>query len=189
MADYVLPQKLRDSFAALYVTTDCLPYVLDIKCKVYEICRQGKRSAYLHQALTQLCLTILNEQEKLCKLSQLTYRSPVYRETGERTHNDCLQFFQLVCEEFLKNEEAKCDDICEHLKEVATYVTLFNGVIAMRINCVHRLFDALFEYLCSYSPHEEFGARVCECETFRRSGDCNCPIEDIAKDDDDNMSL
>ena len=31
MADYVLPQKLRDSFAALYVTTDSLPYVLDIK--------------------------------------------------------------------------------------------------------------------------------------------------------------
>ena len=183
MVDYKLPQKLRDTFAALYVTTEPLPYALDVKCKLYEICSKGERSSYLHQALSQLCLDIMNQRETFCSLTQISYPSPVFSETDKRTRDNCLEFFEIICDEFLKYEEAKSDDIVNHLRELAKYVIIFNDVIEMRINVVHHLFEDVFEYLCVYPSEKDFYAASCDCDTFHKSGDCACPIEDIVKND------
>ena len=191
MADYVLPQNLRDTFAAFYVTKDQVPFILDVKCIIYPIFQKRKRTSYLHEALCQLCMTLMDERDKLCSFSAISYASPVFAEDGARNHNDCLQFFETLCEELLKYKDDHGAVIIEHLKEVAKFVVIFNDVHVMRINVVHYLFEALFEYLISYSQNELSDTRFCPCDTFRRSGDCHCPIEDIAQNDlnsdDDNV--
>lgn len=193
MAVYDLPHKLRDSFAALFVSKDPLPYGEEVQCIIHSILNKGYRSVYLHQALSQFCNLMKNDVQKQYLLSERSFYSPVYSEVTFLTHADCIQFFKELCSEILTNEEIKSDVIFLHLTELAKYLIVFNEVRQVRIERVNSLFDALFDFLHGYTPYEHSDTNLCTCKLYPKNEVCNCPIDVIVKNvldsDDDNISI
>ena len=190
MTTYSLPERLRKTFATLFVVKGPLPYALDVKCRIHGLLSKGHRAAYVHQALSQFCMVMLQNKDILCGVAERGFASPVYSEAGPFVTDDCLEFFDELYTEFEKNDEVMCDVICLHLRDLAKYLIFFNDVREIRIASVISLLEAAFDCLCDYQLGKDSDTKLCTCETYRKSGDCGCAPNVFDSDtEDDNKSF
>lgn len=176
-------QTFRNSVSALLLSKT-LPTALDIYEKISDVLNHHyHRAAYLHQALCEFSLRLLNEDFKLCEATELSFNSTQF---GKQGLHECLppeEFFNLLCKEICDRQEVAFDELFKIFLEELNYVIVFNNVKEQRIKDIMFLFRNLFACLTTFQPHNpcyNFAVRPCTCDTFLAAGDCDCIIEDLS---------
>ena len=189
-----VPNRLRESFACFFLNSNGVSNSLDIKCILAGILDKGPRTNALIAAVCQFMHELMIKKTYFLSLSSHSFHSQLFGEQIAKPRNEALPFFHELVEWFLQQKRSSdIDSIIEQLIEIAVYVILFNKVSCKRIETTFNMFLDCFDFVIHYQTNEHesrFNSKICSCETYKRSGDCNCENVDLdyGKHDDFSMS-
>ena len=96
-AEYTLTNVLCETFAALLICNDGLPDALDIKYVLNTRLNEENRTDYLHMALSQFCVGMMNHYSQHSMMTTSFFSSTCI--SGDDNKDKCIQFFDELCTE------------------------------------------------------------------------------------------
>ena len=150
-AVYNMPDILYETFTALVMCNGTLPQALDIQCVLNARLNQGIRTNYLHMALSQFCVMMMNHYSQECILTTSCFHSASISGDISDNTDKCIRFFDKLCTEILCHGENESDTIFFRLHEVSKKLILEHGVGEKRLKDLHSLYESLFRFLCAYA--------------------------------------
>ena len=180
MAVYTPDKEFDDGFASLFLA-DSVPYHLDVQYIIAPKLDYQIHASYVLQTVTNFCLEMMNLQEDLESLAKQSFCSEYFKISGDFAVAKSERFFECLCNEAIEIGVTKFDALISYFKEEAKYIVIFHNVKVSRVIQVMNVFVGLFNFLTTHEPLaiSKFDVRKCDCETFKRSGDCNCQISDL----------
>ena len=179
---YVIPAVLCESYTALFICSSATSLALDVKCVINKELNKGNRTNYLHMALSQFCILMMNHctmhtvMTEDCANDGITV--PINVSTSDSKERG-VQFFEELCSELLRHGENDCDDILYSVCHLSDNLIREHEIGEAKLKDLQSLYHSIFEFLCHYVPPPSWNTRYCQCETYARSGDCYCEIMDI----------
>ena len=179
---YVIPEVLSETFTALLICNGALPLALDVQCVINAELNKGNGTNYLHMALSQFCVLMMNHYSAHSLLCTSYFSGDItapINVSSSDSKEKGIQFFEELCSELLCHGENDCDNIMYHLCDLSDRLITEHEVGGKRLKDLHSLFHSIFEFLCHYVPPPSWNTRHCHCETYARNGDCHCEVMDI----------
>ena len=174
-AEYTLSEVLYEGLTALYKCNCVLPHILDVTCLLNERLNKEIRTKYLHMALSQFCVRMLNRYSQQCMSTTSYFNSASINGDICDNKDKCIQFFDDLCTEILYYEDNE-SDFLSILSDKSDILIVEHGVGEKRLKDLNSLYVSIFKFLCTYPHSPIWDTKYCQCETYSYSGDCNCEI-------------
>ena len=170
-----MPKSLSESFTSLLIYEGALPRTLDVKRVLNSRINKRYRASHLHMGLCHFCVMMMKHY------SQQPMRTKIYYHSDNISDNKdkCIQFFEELCTEIIFHEENELNDIFSHLIELSKKLIVMHEVGGKRLTELLSLYESIIDFLLIYQHTPAWFTRYCPCETYHKSGECNCEIKDV----------
>ena len=192
----LITDDLKNAFVSLFIAFDGVPNTIDINAELQKAFMKIETKKEANDILNGICSIVhalmtskeFFEEAKKVSFSSVLYKSHQFftdKESAQQLIPELVQYIRM------RPNQWQIDDMAMWLQELAFHTLVFNNTANDRIEKVMKVFSDVFDYTTTYKAYNyrsDHDSRICECDTYKKSGDCDCPIKDVNDASDSDVS-